>query len=68
MMKTLELTQDACDMICKCIKHRMEYLQTINDVYVDTEEGLWSNEIVKAYNDNCESIAKLQTLMNYIES
>ena len=68
-MNTLELPNDACEMLCKCISHRIEYLRTINKVYWDVKEKEgWDDEVRDEYYDNHYEIVKLQTLKNYIES
>lgn len=69
VMKTFELTQDAIDMLCECIRHRIGYLDTINKAYVESrKEEVWCDEIVKTYNKNVTDIVKLQTLLCYLES
>lgn len=65
-MKTLELTQDACDMLCKCVTHKIEclldkntYLKDVRDEYKDVRDE---------YEKNLIEIGKLKTLRDYIES
>ena len=31
-------------------------------------KGIWGDEVVKAYNANCDKIGELKTLLNYINS
>ena len=58
-MRTLELTQDACDMICKCIAYKIESI---------LNENTYLEDVPDEYDRNLIEICKLQTLMNYIES
>lgn len=68
-MKTLELNEDACKLLSQCIKHRIEYIQSNNDCYIEMRsKGIWGNEVVKAYNANITKIGELKTLLDYINS
>lgn len=68
-MKTFEFTQEACEMIAMCIKSRIDYLNSVNQTYVEyRDKGIWGNDIVNAFNANYEKIGKLKTLMDYINS
>lgn len=68
-MKTFEFTEDACKLLEQCIKHRIDYLHSNNECYVEMRsKGIWGDEVVKAYNANCDKIGELKTLLNYINS
>lgn len=68
-MKTFEFTDEQIKMLAKCIEHRQSYFKGANKVYREMREKvIWDDDAVKCYNDNCEHIACLQTLLNYINS
>lgn len=58
-MRTLELTQDSCDMICKCIAYKIESI---------LNENTYIEDVSDEYDRNLIEIGKLTTLLNYLES
>lgn len=64
-MKTLELTKDACNMIVEALSSKIAMWNEHNEVIAmhGTDE-----QIEKFIKDNNEKIAKLKTLINYIEA
>lgn len=68
-MKTFEFTEEQIKMLAKCIEHRQSFFEGVNRAYREMREKvIWDDDAVKRYNDNCEQIVCLQTLLNYINS
>lgn len=64
-MKKLELTKEHCDMLSKCIKHRIDYLHETNRVFLS---GSFDDDVADKCAQNIVAIGKLKTLLDYINS
>lgn len=64
-MKTFEFTEESCDLLTQCIRHRIDYLHETNRIFMN---GAYDDIVKEKCSQNIVKIGKLKTLLNYINS